>query len=441
MSESKELTFKRIFVFWYPLAATWLMMAAENPFVAAIIARLAEPKFNLAAFGVAFSFALIIEAPIIMLMAASTALVKDADSLTKMRRFAFTLNGIITLLMILLLLPPLFFPLAIKLIGLPESVTILTHRSLLLLLPWPAAIGFRRLYQGILIRHNQTRRVAYGTIVRLFTMSAIGLILFKLDIQGAYVGALALSGGVVMEAVASRIMANKTLLYLSQHTEAPGPDITPLTYRFIARFYYPLALMSMLSLGIHPLITFFMGKSRFPIESLAVLPVVNALVFIFRSMGLSFHEVGVALMGKKNENYIPIRNFAFMLGSIVVLGLSVIAFTPLARVWFSQISGLTPALSRFAYLPTGIMVLLPGLSVWISLQRALLVNTKQTQGISRATLIEVGTIALVLFIGITFFDMIGAVAAAAAYTLGRMGANIYLAAHQHRKLKDRIPSA
>ncbi len=62
----------RILVFWVPLALTWLMMASEGPFITAIIARLDEPKFNLAAYGVAFSLALIVEAPVIMLMSAST---------------------------------------------------------------------------------------------------------------------------------------------------------------------------------------------------------------------------------------------------------------------------------------------------------------------------------------------------------------------------------
>lgn len=71
---------RRILAFWFPLAATWLMMAVEGPYVAAIIARLADPTLNLAAYGVAFSFAFIAEAPIIMVMTASNALVRDRAS-------------------------------------------------------------------------------------------------------------------------------------------------------------------------------------------------------------------------------------------------------------------------------------------------------------------------------------------------------------------------
>ncbi|MHB8766672.1 MAG: hypothetical protein ACYDA8_20370, partial [Deferrisomatales bacterium] len=61
-----------IFRFWLPLAATWLMMALEGPYLAAVIARLPEAEPNLAAFGVALAFALILEAPVIMIMGAAT---------------------------------------------------------------------------------------------------------------------------------------------------------------------------------------------------------------------------------------------------------------------------------------------------------------------------------------------------------------------------------
>ena len=37
-----RLSNRNIFRFWAPLAATWLMMAAEGPFLAAVIARLAD---------------------------------------------------------------------------------------------------------------------------------------------------------------------------------------------------------------------------------------------------------------------------------------------------------------------------------------------------------------------------------------------------------------
>ena len=46
----------RILRLWAPLEAAWLLMAMEGPFLAAILARLPNPTYNLAAFGVAFGF-------------------------------------------------------------------------------------------------------------------------------------------------------------------------------------------------------------------------------------------------------------------------------------------------------------------------------------------------------------------------------------------------
>ena len=91
-------------------------------------------------------------------------------------------------------------------------------------------------------------------------------------------------------------------------------DTKSLSYRSLIGFYFPLALTSILALAIYPLISFFMGKSRLPIESLAVLPVINALTFIFRSAGLSFQEAAIALLNTGDNSYRKLRSFALLLG-------------------------------------------------------------------------------------------------------------------------------
>ncbi len=189
MALDSPVTYRRIFRLWVPLAATWLMMSVEGTFLAAVIARLDEPTFNLAAFGVAFAFALIVEAPIIMILSAATALVRDYESFRKLRNFSYTLNLLVTLVMLIVLWRPVFEWLSGDVLALPGPVATLTHRALVLLLPWPAAIGYRRFYQGILIRAELTRRVAYGTAVRVVTMATTALVLYIFfALPGAVVG-------------------------------------------------------------------------------------------------------------------------------------------------------------------------------------------------------------------------------------------------------------
>ncbi len=409
------------------MAATWLMMAVEGPFLAAVIARLAEPKFNLAAYGVAFAFALLVEAPIIMILSASTALVEDADSYRKLRNFTYALNGLITVALLLILVPPVFTLIMSSLIGLPDEVARLTYVALLIMLPWPSAIGYRRFFQGLLIRDGLTRFVAYGTVIRLASMASTGLILYQAaSLPGAYIGAAALSVGVCTEALASRLMARGTVRRLRATRTADRLDEERLDYRRITRFYVPLALTSLIGLAAHPIVTFFMGRAPFAVESLAVLPVVNSLSFIFRAMGLSYQEVAIALLGRHHEHVRELGRFAVGLALASSLGLALVGFTPLAHFWFEVVSGLSRELTLFAILPTRILVVLPALSVLLSFQRAILVQGRVTRPITVATATEVGGIIVTLLALVHGVGLVGATAAAIAFLAGRLGSNTYL---------------
>lgn len=398
-------------------------MAFEGPFLAAIIARLPDPKFNLAAHGVAVAFAILVEAPVIMMMSASTALVEDALSFQRLRNFTYGLNAAVTAVMAILLMPPVFRAVVQEAMGLPAEVASLTNVALVILLPWPGAIGYRRFYQGLLIRGGRTRLVAYGTVLRLVTMSTTALVLYQaFALPGAYVGAAALSLGVCAEAVASRWMARKTVTEL-RATPGTGEE---LSYRRITTFYYPLALTSMIGLAVQPMLTFFMGRGRFPVESLAVFPVVGALSFIFRAFGLSYQEVAIALMGKKFEHFRELSFFGAMLGLASSLGLGLIAFTPLSSFWFQTLSGLSPELARFAIIPARILVPLPAMSVLLSFQRSVLVQGHVTRPITWATVLEVTGIA-VLFTVLGFqVALIAVTAAVIAFLGGRLAGNLFL---------------
>lgn len=426
----KEITYKDITLFWLPLALTWLMMAIEQPFLQKLIARMPEQVNSLAAFGVAYAFALIIEAPVIMLMSASTALIEDRKSFLQLRKYSYALCIIITVVLILILIPVVFDYIAIDLIELTERVADLTYYSLLALIPWGAAIGYRRLYQGMLIRNKQTRKVTYGTIVRLLVMSGTAVLIGNCNINGALMGAIALSLGVIAEAVAIRIMANRSVNEILNSEIEEGKEEKNITLPFFVNFYTPLAMTSILTLGVHPFISFMLAKSRFPLESLAVLPVVNGITFLFRSLGLAYQEVNIALIGEGNRNYIKLRNFALFLGIGVTGGLSLIAFTPLADFWYTYVAELKPELAELAVIPLMTLAIIPGLSVLQSFQRACLVNARKTGPVSTATFIEVVVIGITLWVSISFFDAIGVYGAAVSYVVGRICANVYLTPKQ-----------
>lgn len=455
-----DLSARGIFAFWAPLAATWLMMAVEGPYLAAVVARLPEPTLGLAAYGVAIALAVLMEAPVIMLLSASTALVEDAVSYRRLRAFAHGLNAFSTLMLLVVLVPAVHRGLMLSLLGLPEELARLTYGALWCFLPWPAAIGYRRFWQGVLIRSGRTRLVAGGTVVRLVSMSAAALALaLATDLPGAAVGASALSFGVVMEAAVARWMARDAIrallvpaggradaagavtLSADPHdiaeigragvsTASPdagaGTEGGELRFGEIGRFYLPLMLTSLIGIAIQPMLTFFMGRAASPVESLAVFPVVHSLGFIFRSVGLSFQDAVIALLGRSTDGYEEIRRFAIGLGATLSGILALLAFTPLSHLWFVHVSGLSPELASFAIPAARVLTPVPFLGVVLSLQRGTLIRHRTTGPIIVGTAAEISAVAIV-FVAVGWgLGWVGATAAFTGFLFGRLMANIYL---------------
>jgi hypothetical protein len=419
----KPLRLRSILAFWLPLEATWLMMGVEGPYLAAIVARLASPVENLAAFGLAFSLAWLVESPVLMLLSASTALVRDRESFLALRRFAFLLNGALTVLLMLLTLPWVFSVLAERVLGLAPGIARLANLATALLAPWPAAIGYRRFFQGLLVSSHQTHKVAYGTLFRLggMALAAAGLTLAT-RLPGACIGALALSGGVVAEAAATRWMARHVVRDLL----APGPSGPAPGCGALARFYCPLALTSVITMSTAPLLTFFMGQGRDALRCLAIWHLVYDFVFFFRSGGGAFQEVGVALTGTDGRQAAQIRRAAILLAVCATGLMLAVLLSPLGSLWFREVVGLGAELLPFALPPAQLLILLPAMEYLLSFQRSRWILAGRTKVVSTATALETAGIVLGMVVLALVLGWRGTLAAALSLTLGRMLACGYL---------------
>lgn len=403
---------------------TWLMMAVEGPFLAAIIARMGESATNLAAYGVAYAFGLITEAPVIMLLSASTRLARSRYDYIRLRLFSAGLCGFVTLLLLMLLMPALFTPLMTTLLGLSSAISEHVNQALWLLLPWPAAIGMRRFYQGVLIAHHQPGKVAFGTAVRLLSMSLTAYLLYSYgNLPGASLGACSLSAGVVAEALGTRWLARHVIKVSLNETEE---ETVMSSYAALGRFYLPLAMTPLIGLSVHPVVTFFLGHSYKPLESLAIMPVLYSLTFLFRALGLSYPEVAIATLKGGQQNREIIKVFAIYLGIALGGGLSLIAFTPLNVVWFATLSGLSTELVELAIPPLQIMAIFPALTVAIGYQRAILIDAGRTLPVTLATAVEAVGIFSIMALLILYSALPGVTSAALAYLLGRLLALFYL---------------
>ena len=88
----------------------------------------------------------------------------------------------------------------------------------------------------------------------------------------------------MVEAIASRVMTIDVLPNVLRRRREKS-RLHSLRLNALSSFYAPLALTSFMALAAQPTVTFFMGQSRYALESLAVLPVIQGLSFVFRAAG------------------------------------------------------------------------------------------------------------------------------------------------------------
>jgi hypothetical protein len=425
----QPLTTRRILSTWWPLAASWLLMAVELPVLSAVVARLADPTVHLAAYGgVVFPLALIVESPIIMLLAASTALSRDRLSYARLRRFTHAAGAGLTALHVLVAFTPLYDAIAAGLLGAPPEVLEPARLGLRVMTPWTWSIAYRRFNQGVLIRFGHSRAVGLGTAVRLaadVTVLSFGALL---GAPGILVATSAVACGVMSEALYTRLRVGPVL-----SSQMPASSSSPpLTLHAFLRFYAPLAMTPLLELLMEPIGAAAMARMPGALESLATWPVLFGTVWMSMALGVGFQEVVVALIGEPGGPR-QLRRFALGLAAVTALPLLLAAATPLSGIWFGSAAGLPPELSGLARSALWLAPPLPALVVAHSWFQGRLVESRRTRAIPEALALFLATACAVALAGVWWGRITGLYVALAAIALGA-GAQALWLRHRARAL-------
>lgn len=413
-----------MFRLWLPLALSWGLMGCESPLFTMFVARMAEQRVQLAAWGsVVFPVALVVEGPVIMLLAASTALCGDPDSYRKVRRFMLWSSGLLTALHAAIAFTPLYELVARGLIGAPEEVLEPGRLGLRIMLPWTAAIAYRRFQQGVLIRFERSRLIAWGTLVRIATLVsflAVGRALAFAP--GVAVGSLAVAAGVTAEAVFAGVCVRPVLRW---GLPAAPPPATPLTRGSFLRFYLPLAMTPLLTLLIQPAGSAAMSRMPEALPSLAVWSSVHGLVFLLRSTGFAYNEVVVALLGRPGAAAV-LRRFALLLAGATAGLLALLALTPLGEALFRGVYGLRPELATLAAAAILIAVPMPAYQALQSWFQGVLVHHRRTRGVTEAVALYVAVALAGLAAGTRWSPWAGILWAVGTFVVGGVLQTLWL---------------
>jgi hypothetical protein len=412
------LSRKTIAKTWWPLVLSWMLMSLEGPAMSAIMARLLRPEINLAAYGgISFPIAFVISSPIAMLLAASVAWSKDWGSYLKLRKFMLILGASITALYLLVALTPLYYLVAERIIGAPQEIVDPGRIGLILLLPFPFCVGFRRFQQGVMIRFGNSRAVTEVSMVRIgseIIFLIAGLTYGRLP--GIVVATAAQALGVICEATYAGLRVRPIL----RDKLKPAPAVEPFVWGEFIRFYLPLVATTII------LFTFqFIGStalSRMPqaLESLAAWPVCAGLIYLLQSFGVAYNEVVIALLDRP-ASVRSLRRFAALLtsGSTVVTLLFIV--TPISAIWFRDISALPPHLVELALVGMWVLLPTPGLCALQSWYQGSILHARRTRGITESVVIALAVLVVALLTGVIYGKIIGLYVGAFAFTLSYAG--------------------
>jgi len=418
-------TLREMLTLWLPLAASVMMMVLEPSVINIGLGRTLDPELALAAYGVAFSLALLVEAPILMLLDASVARAVDREAFRLIRRFALLLGLAVTGIGLLVSLTPLYSLIVEQLMNIPPDVAARGRPTLQILSFWPLPIGWRRAHQGLLIRANRTGMITVATAMRLLALAAGlfgGLLLFPG--RGSVVAGLAMDLSVTVEAVLITWATRSVLRSGAFRTDRMGGQATR-TMRDLWRFYRPLAVSTILRQATRPILNTGIAAAGMARASLAAWPVTWGFAILVAGPAWSLQQLTTAL-AEDEAAYRRVRGFSMSLSGLFAVVLVAVAFTPLYGLVMGGIYNLSPGLQELARPALQLMSLYPLLLGAQSVVRGVLILEGNTGVVRSAMTVNVLVLAAMVGAGAWIFSFNGVMVAAVAVMAGAVAELFWL---------------
>jgi len=404
---------RQMFMLWSPIAASIAMMVLEPSIINIALGRAARAEVALAAYGVAYGLAILIESPVIMLLDASVARSSNRGAFALVKRFTLGLALAVTALGLLVSLTPLYTIVVEQLMRIPADIAAQTRPTLQILSFWPLPIAWRRAHQGVLIRAQKTGIITAATMLRLLILTAVLLGGLRIvPAKGAVVAGIAMVVSVTAEAALTTWATRRVLR--SDHS-----DGTDLTMGDLWRFYSPLLATSVLNHSRRPLISAGIASALLVRPSLAAWPVAWGFVILVSGPAWSLQQLTTAL-GTDQQAFRRVTRFALSIGVLLSLLLAAVAFTPIYDMVLGRVYNLSADLRDLARAPVQLMVIYPFLTAAASLLRGRLIRRARTPTVRAAMLVGVAGLGLMLALGISRLSATGVMLAVAATLTGAL---------------------
>jgi hypothetical protein len=394
-------------LFYLPLGFSGLMMTLDLPVVNAVLNRLPNPVTSVAALSVAFSLALVYEASHISMIDASTALSADLTIFRMLRRFYIVMAGVLLVAACVVAFSPLYDLIVRGVMNMPPEVAQAARPAVWAFVLWPIPIGWRRLYQGALIRHGHPKPVGAGGLVRLGSL-AVGLTFFGwlgtnvVRIEPAAIAVLAMLVSVTAEAVAVHGWTQRVMRTMPETT----PGKPALSYRDLRRFVFPLSGTATMSTLVQPILragivsaAVAWASPNGSVAAVASYSIAWSMAFLVFGPTLSMTQASIAWHGSPNPR---VRErgprLILALGVGLAAFMAVATFTPFAHWLFATVLDTQPQTAAMAVDVARWLIPMPILNAASFMLRGKLIARHRPRAVRLAQFIDLAAIATVVWL-------------------------------------------
>jgi hypothetical protein len=403
----------RLTQFLLPLIVTIVIHEFGIQFINAGMARMPRATETLAAFGLSYGLVLFLASPLAQARQMSLVLVDNRPSYRKGALFVLGMSLVLMIFQTSLVVTPLGDWVIDDLHQVEPTLSDLVRTVLLWMVPVPLLHNSALFLTGLLIRARRTEVISYATVGSITCGIAAVFALLPLESirnQPIWLPIFATYAMTLAEFVIIYWGFKRYIVLTDQADLVPVRP--PLTYRYLLKFFWPLALVMFVQELSRPLINLFIARGPDGTMALAVLSISYALgqwpyrwLNEIRNLPPAFHT--------EDPDLRRVRRFAAVAG-LFSFALSVVLFwTPLRDVILLQLVGVEADLAARSHLP----LMLYSFFAFVVMIRAYLHGVglleRRTQAFALSAPARILAI-LILLIGLPFFGVTGATLGVAA---------------------------
>ena len=395
--------------FLLPLVITIVVQEMGGQVLNGGMARMPQATETLASYGLAWGLIIFLTSPLLQARQLGLVLIDSQEALRKVRLVvlasALALSGVLAVLAV----TPVGTWVVEELHGLAPSLSEVALMALAWLIPVPVLRGLLRFYQGTLIRARRTGVVSAATMSSIGISIASTFILLRAPFVRAQPIALPLSVTYAGLAVELGVVLWGYRRHVRGVLDERG---RALSYRYIVRFFWPLALIMAVQGFSRPLINLFVSRGAGGAEALAVLTVVYALGHLPYGWLNEIRSLPAAFKDEENS-LLHIRRFALGCGLAVFLLMVVLFWTPVRDHILRTLIGVDEAMASDARVPLMLFAFFPLAVMVRAYLHGVALIEHRTAALTPSGPARIGAILVVLVI-LSFTDVHGATRAVAA---------------------------